>query len=75
MDHGQEHSYLLQAEAAKILRLSERSLERFRLTGTGPRFIKAGGRRVLYRMCDIEAWLAERTFSSTSEAHAHRAST
>ncbi len=75
MEPEQNHMYLTQREAAKILRLSERSLERFRLSGTGPRFIKAGGRRVLYRMCDIEAWLAERTFSSTSEAHTHMAST
>lgn len=35
---------LNQREAAAFLRLSERTLERFRLTGDGPRFAKAGRR-------------------------------
>lgn len=61
--------YLTQKEAAYVLRLSERTLERHRLTGTGPKFVKAG-RRVLYRVSDVEAWLNSRTFASTSEAAA-----
>jgi hypothetical protein len=56
-----------QAEAAKALRLSERTLERMRLTGLGPAFVKAG-RRVLYRQADLEAWVASRVRASTSEA-------
>ncbi len=59
-------NYFTQREAAEILRISERTLERHRLTGTGPVFIKAG-RRVLYRPADIEAWAAANTFASTSE--------
>jgi hypothetical protein len=60
------NTYLTQREAAAILRLSERTLERHRLTGTGPKFMKAG-RRVLYRPADIEAWVAANTFVCTSE--------
>jgi predicted DNA-binding transcriptional regulator AlpA len=60
-------AYLTQDEAAKLLRLSPRSLERFRVSGTGPKFVKAS-RRVLYRRADIEAWAAARTFASTAEA-------
>ena len=48
------------------MRLSPRTLERKRLDGTGPRFVKAG-RRVLYRSADIEAWAEAHTFGSTSE--------
>jgi excisionase family DNA binding protein len=55
-----------QAEAAELLRLSERTLERLRVTGEGPRFVKAG-RRVLYRDADLDAWVDARTKSSTSE--------
>ena len=55
-----------QAEAAKALRLSERTLERMRLTGLGPVFVKAG-RRVLYRQADLEAWVASQVRASTSE--------
>lgn len=58
--------YLIQSEAAELLRISERTLERMRLTGDGPPFMKVGARRVIYRQSDIESWLAERTFVSTS---------
>jgi predicted DNA-binding transcriptional regulator AlpA len=57
---------LTQREAAAFLRLSERTLERWRLTGDGPRWVKAG-RRVLYRAADLEAWIASRVVGSTSE--------
>lgn len=64
-------TYLTQAEAARTLRLSPRTLERHRLTGTGPKFIKLG-RRVLYRRADLDAWTASNTYSSTSEVDAER---
>jgi predicted DNA-binding transcriptional regulator AlpA len=58
---------LTQREAADLLRLSERTLERLRVTGTGPVYVKAN-RRVLYREVDLEAWIAKRIVGSTSEA-------
>lgn len=61
--------YLTQAEAADVLRLSQRTLERHRIAGTGPRFIKAGA-RVLYREADLHEWTEGRTFLSTAEADA-----
>jgi hypothetical protein len=39
-------------------------LERWRWTGQGPRFLKIGG-RVVYRLCDIEAYEAEQLRTST----------
>jgi predicted DNA-binding transcriptional regulator AlpA len=57
---------LTQRDAAIALRCSERTLERLRLTGTGPRYIKTS-RRVLYREADIEAWLAGKLTTSTSQ--------
>jgi len=56
---------LTQVEAAKLLRLSERTLERLRLQGGGPSYVKCG-RSVRYREADIEAWIAQRIVSSTS---------
>ncbi len=58
--------FLTQREAAAVLRLSERTLERHRLAGTGPAFVKLG-RRVAYRKSDLEAWAAANTHRSTSE--------
>jgi len=72
---------LTQRDAAIALRLSTRTLERLRVSGLGPRYIKTT-RRVLYRECDIEAWLTARVVRSTSEAagvgglrHDHQAQT
>jgi excisionase family DNA binding protein len=48
---------LTQREAATLLHLSERTLERLRVSGTGPKFIRLG-RSVRYRLTDIEAHIA-----------------
>ena len=61
-----EH-WLLQRTLAEQLGLSERTLERMRAEGSGPRFSKAG-RRVLYRLEDVEEWLETNSFASTVEA-------
>lgn len=56
-------------EAAKFLRLSPRSLEKKRVQGTGPRYIKLGPgvrTRVVYDLNDLLAWL-ERSHLLTSE--------
>ena len=62
---------LTQPQAAELTRLSGRTLERHRLAGTGPKFVRLG-RRVLYRRDDLEQWLIECTYRSTSEADAAR---
>jgi len=56
---------LVQREAAMALHLSVRTLERWRVSGDGPPFVKAG-RRVLYRPADIDSWIASRLRTSTS---------
>ena len=62
---------LTQQEAAEATRLSPRTLERHRLAGTGPKFVRLG-RRVLYRREDVEEWIAANICRSTSEADAKR---
>jgi hypothetical protein len=58
--------FLNQRETAEALRVSPRSLERWRVSGFGPRFVKAG-RRVLYSEQEVEAWASARSVQSTSE--------
>jgi excisionase family DNA binding protein len=58
---------LTQAETAELLRLSERTLERWRVIGGGPAFCKFG-KRVLYRRTDLEKWIASHLCHNTSEA-------
>ena len=58
--------FLNNDEAAQFLNLSPRTLEKQRVIGGGPRFRKFG-RRVLYAVCDLEAWANARTFETTSD--------
>lgn len=56
-------------EAARYTRLSQPTLERFRLTGEGPAYLKLGG-AVRYRRSDLDAWLDSCRLRSTSEGGA-----
>lgn len=53
-------------EAARRMRLSPRTLERWRVTGCGPAFLKVG-RLAYYTECELDAWLASRIRRSTSD--------
>jgi len=48
--------------------LSRRTLQRQRLDGRGPHFIRLKSKKVAYRVCDLLAWVAERLVTSTSDA-------
>jgi predicted site-specific integrase-resolvase len=50
--------HLNQIELADRWSISERTLERWRWIGDGPRYLKLGG-RVVYRLEDIEAYESE----------------
>jgi len=58
--------YLRTPEAARFLGLSGRTLEKHRTYGTGPRYAKLGG-RVVYRIDDLQAWVAVGAKASTSD--------
>ena len=63
-------SLLTTDEASALLRCSGRTLERWRTSGGGPRYIKAGPgakSRVFYAREDIEDWMRRKTFTNTSE--------
>lgn len=63
---------LTTVEAAGYCRLSKQTLERYRVTGDGPKFLKFGGVNgaVRYNRADLDAWLTSRIVSSTSEVAA-----
>lgn len=66
--------YLTTAEAARILRLSPRTLEKQRVLGGGPRFHKFGA-RVVYAVADLRDWAQGRAFEMTSDpGYAQRSS-
>jgi excisionase family DNA binding protein len=58
---------LTQDEAAELLKLSVRTIERLRVSGTGPKFLKIRN-SVRYRPEDVQSWVTSRLVGSTSEA-------
>lgn len=57
-------------DAACAIGLGIPTLEKMRLRGDGPPFVRLGPKAVGYRIADLERWLADRVVSSTSEAAA-----
>jgi len=63
---GTPPRFLRTPEAARILGLSGRTLEKHRVFGTGPRYRKIGG-RVVYALEDLKAWADQGLRTSTSD--------
>lgn len=55
------------SKAAEYTGLSASTLNKLRLTGGGPTYIKVG-KTVVYDLTDLDAWLASNRRSSTSVA-------
>ena len=58
--------YLRTPDAATLLGLSPRTLEKHRCYGTGPIYRRLGG-RIVYAIEDLEAWATLGTRKSTSD--------
>lgn len=55
------------ADLAEALGVTERTLASWRERGTGPVYVRTGGRAPRYLPADVDAWLLEQRFTSTSE--------
>ncbi len=56
-----------EAEAARFLGLSVRSMQGYRYKGHGPRFVRLSSRCVRYRRFDLREWSEARLRTSTSD--------
>jgi len=63
---GYERPMLATAQAADYCGLSASTLNKGRVYGDGPSFLKLG-RRVVYHPEDLDAWLIARRRTSTSD--------
>ena len=54
-------------QAADFLGVTTRALQKWRATGTGPRFVRISSRCVRYRRRDLTTWAEDRLKSSTAE--------
>jgi hypothetical protein len=60
-------------EAAADRRVSKSYLDKLRVYGGGPKFLRFG-RKILYPKTELDLWAAERLFGSTSEYRDERIS-
>jgi hypothetical protein len=61
------NEYLDEDALAERYLIPPRTAQRWRTSGGGPPFVRLGKRRVLYRVADVEAWLAARTYASRAD--------
>lgn len=54
--------------AAEYVGLAASTLEKFRLTGSGPAYYKSGPKIVVYEVKDLDDWLRSRRHMSTSDS-------
>lgn len=56
-----------ESQAAKILCVSPRALQKWRSNGRGPPFVRISARCIRYRMKDLAKWTTDRLRQSTSD--------
>jgi hypothetical protein len=62
-----DNVYLSEQEFSERFHIGRRTLQRWRITGDGPAFVRFGPRHVKYRLADIESWTSTRTFAHRAE--------
>ncbi len=65
--------YLDEAATARLLSVSKRTLQRWRLTGEGPAWCRLGVRRVAYPEAGVTAWAEARTYQHRAAEMAGKA--
>lgn len=52
-------------QVAKVLDTSVSNLAQMRYRGEGPKFVRVGRRKIMYRWSDVDQWIADSVHSST----------
>ena len=60
--YGRSQEYITEQGLHYRYLIPPRTAQRWRQDGTGPKFIRLGRRRIVYRISDVEAWLTARTY-------------
>jgi excisionase family DNA binding protein len=59
-----EAEFMTDEQLAKLLRVDKRTTARWRVDHGGPPYLRVGPRHILYRRCDVEEWIRQRTFAN-----------
>jgi predicted DNA-binding transcriptional regulator AlpA len=57
-----EDIYINESELAALLKVSRRTIQRWRVDGSGPPWMRAGTRPVRYKLSEVKIWEEKRTF-------------
>ena len=63
---------LTEVQAAAFLGVSPRVLQKWRVSGRGPQFLRLSSRCIRYSQADLLCWIEARAFSTTAEYTATR---
>lgn len=64
-------AYLTEQQFSDRYHVSRRTVQRWRVTGDGPKWVRLGARRVVYRLDDCEEWARSRTFAHRAAELTH----
>jgi hypothetical protein len=56
-----------EAQAAAFLRVSPRALQKWRVTGRGPQYLRLSSRCIRYSEAELVRWIEERACRATAE--------
>ena len=68
-----QNIFLTELEAARLLRLSDRTMQRFRQQGGGPPYTRLGFRRVVYSRGHLIEWADAHQWCSMPEEQERKA--
>ena len=58
-----EAPFLSEQQAAQYLRVSVKSLQRWRFDHKGPAYAKLNGKLIRYHQADLDEWMAQQTIT------------
>ncbi len=64
---AKDDNLLKEDSAARILGVKVKTMQKWRWTGSGPKFVKISGRCVRYRRMDIDEWVDSHLISSAED--------
>ena len=71
----QQSEYIDEDGLSERYLIPPRPAQRWRSSGDGPKWIRLGRRRILYRVSDVEEWLKERTYRHRADELARAVAT
>ena len=63
-----QEQFLSDTQVAERLQISRAVLQRYRLTGCGPKYLRIARNCVRYRWADVEKWLNQKLIGNTKQA-------